>query len=301
MAIGTNKKVVDAKLEAATLFFGRGQCRKITFVADVAGSLDGTYFDLNVIDGEGNEVLGYVYYGADPAIAGKTGYPATISNDDDAAAVAAATNTALASVGVFTSLSGSELSIENHYPAAITAETDSGSTGFTFLVESAGYGGLLGSTSEAVSVSTEVTTVDVVANQFGSQILDQVISGVSVSISASLLEMTQERWESILGNGVGSVNEDGSSNVVGLGDAKNFQNLSDQDGRLIIHPKRLASTDRSADWVMWRSAPVPESFDFDGNALQSLAVTFTGYLTSNRDASINLFCRGDWTQSELIK
>ena len=308
MAVSSRTQRVLARLEAADLYWGRGHCRTITYVADSTGSLNDTYHDLNVYDASGVEKAYYVWYnvnagGTDPAVANKTGIEVAVATDATAAAVASATKAALeaASVEVFIGDStAGALSLENWYPGVITAETDSGSTGFTFAVDQAGFGGYLGASAEAIEVSSEVNLVDIQANQFGGQILDQVISGTTMSISVSLLEMTDQRWADIVGQGVGAVNSDGSTDVVGFGESKNFQNLSDQDGRLIIHPKRIADGDRSADWVFWRSAPVPESFAFDGNAPQSLAVTFTAYLDSGRDKKVNLAARGDWTQSELF-
>ena len=40
----------DIKLEAVSVKWGREECRKVTFVDDVAGSLTDEYFDLNTLD-----------------------------------------------------------------------------------------------------------------------------------------------------------------------------------------------------------------------------------------------------------
>lgn len=309
MSVGSSTSRVIARLEAADMYFGLGHCRSWTAVADSSGSLNDTYFDVNVLLGDGSEKMYYVWYnvnsaGTDPAISGKTGVEVALATDATAEAVVTATIAALvaAEVEVFSEIDSSNSALfrlENWYPGSITAETDSGSTGFTPAVLQAGSGGYLGATSDAIEVASETTLVDIQANQFGGQILDQIISGQQVNLTAALLEMTTERWENIIGNGVGDVETSGSSDVVGFGESKLFQNLSEQGGRLILHPKRLAATDRSADWIFWKSAPVPESFNFDGNSPQALSVSFTAYLDANKSSKINLAARGDWTQSAL--
>ena len=150
------QETASIKLEAVKAFWGTKHCRTITTVADVAGSLDGTYFDLNITSSlDFSEVQGYVYFNTDPVIAGKTGYSATIANDATAEEVASAIAAALSSVNVNVEVSGSSVEVENKYLGSITAEADSGSTGFTFEVGREGLGGELGKTAQGGSRSDQ--------------------------------------------------------------------------------------------------------------------------------------------------
>lgn len=302
MGIGTRTKKVDTSLEASNIFWGRGQCRTTTFVADIAGSLSGEYFDLNTIDPDGNEKEYYVLLEGstppvDPAPAGKTKISVSYTDGDSAATIAGLYVTALASVEVFKVDNGDgTVTVENWYAGSITAEDYTNASSLTLTVDSAGFGGFLGATSDAISFSFETTSVEITADQFGGSIVDEIITGSNASVSANLLEMNDERWEFIFGKGVGDIVEGSSSNVVGLGESKLFANLNDQDGRLTLHPKRLPGTDRSADWVFWRSAPIPSETSFSGTEPQTLAVEFKAFLDSAIDKKVNLVARGDWTQ-----
>ena len=46
----------NIRLEAVNAYFGKKHCRTVQTVADVADSLDDTYFDLNFTDADFNEV-----------------------------------------------------------------------------------------------------------------------------------------------------------------------------------------------------------------------------------------------------
>ena len=48
--MATQAKRSNQVLEAMTWYYGKRHCRSTTFVDDVAGSLNGEYFDLNLTD-----------------------------------------------------------------------------------------------------------------------------------------------------------------------------------------------------------------------------------------------------------
>jgi hypothetical protein len=56
----TSTQTSDIQIAAATVKWGREECRKVTFVDDVAGSLTDEYFDLNVLDEDQVETAYYV-------------------------------------------------------------------------------------------------------------------------------------------------------------------------------------------------------------------------------------------------
>jgi len=76
--------------------------------------------------------------------------------------------------------------------------------------------------------------------------------------------------------------------------------VSEYTGRLILHPIRLPSTDKTSDVVFWRSAPLGESINFSGVDIQVMAVSFKAYLDAGKNAKVNLFAYGDWTQKEVL-
>lgn len=304
--MGSSTKKVTARLEAVNVSWGRRQCRTVTTIENAADVLDGKYLPLNYISA-GAEVQGYIWFDSDggavdPAPTGLTLIGAvSISSGDSAAAVAAAIKTTIDANANFkdATVSGSVVTIENLNVGAITAETDTDSTGFTLAVLVSGIGGDLGATEGGIVLSTETTSVEIRADQFGELLLDEVITGNAASVEMSLLEMTPARWAVIVGGVVGDNLQGGSSEVTGIGESKLYQNLTDLSGELILNPVRLGSADRSSDIALWNCAPLPSSINFSGTETQKMEVTFKAYLDSTKDTKINLMMFGDHTQSGL--
>lgn len=300
--MATQTSSINATIEAASARWGRNHCRSVTTVADVAGSLNATYFDLNYVDYEFNEVQAYVYLNVDPAIAGKTGISATVMSGDSADAVATAIKAGIdaADLPFIVSVSGSVLTIENQVIGNITAEADSGSTGFTFSVLQDGLGVDLGATSDAINLTLETSTVVINSNQKGQTPLDELVNGQQASITMSLIEVTKERFDTLVGEVTGgNVTPMSGTKVSGFGEASLHKSLSKLGGTLILHPIRLAESDKSNDLVFFRSAPKVSGLSFDGQNPQALELEFTAYLDSNFNKEINLFIKGDWTQKGL--
>lgn len=301
MAVGTRTQRIDAKLEAANVYWGRGECRNVLFVDDMAGDQSGKYFDLNVIEGDGSEKAYYVLLSdgtaVDPMPAGKTKIEVVYTSGDSATTIASLYVTALANVECFVEdKNDGSVDVENWYPGSVSTEDYSNAVGLTKTVEQAGFGGFIGKTSDAISLSMETSTVEIVSDQTGGLLGDEVLLGNASTITANILEMTADRWKSLLGRAAGDFVEGSSSDVVGLGESKLFQNLSSYDGLLILHPIRLGANDRSADWVFWRSVPLVQETSFSGTEPQTLSVEFKAYLDSRINTKVNLAARGDWTQ-----
>ena len=198
----------------------------------------------------------------------------------------ATVSTDLLSVSVETILVGATLSVLVDVDSTFTLETDV-----------AGIGGELGKTKEGIEVSFEATVFDVNANQTGTLLLDQIIQGTSASASMALLEVTKERLALILGQGFGdTVTPGGGTEVVGFGTSKNFKSSFDSAGKLILHPVRLPSTDRSEDAVFWKTVPLPESINYDGTDTKALEVTFNSLVDDKKDPAISIYAVGDWQQ-----
>lgn len=307
MGCSTPKRV-NANLEASNVKWGLKHCRIISPVADVSSSLNDTYFDLNGFDPNLNETLFYVWFnvaaaGTDPAIAGKTGIEIEIDEDASVSDILTALKAALDAISpvkFISSIVGNELEVQNKFIGKVSAELDSGLSGFGFEVGIEGVGVDLGATADAIEITFEGDQVDITSNQTGNLILDQIFLGNSASLSANLIEVTKDKVEILFGKVTGDVvTPMGGTTVTGGGEGRLFQSLAALGGMLILHPIRLPADDYSADWVFWRSAPKPESINFDGTAPQQLAISFTAYLDNATNKKINLFARGDWTQEGL--
>ena len=303
----TTTRRIDAQLEAATARWGRQHCRSITPVADSSGSLNDTYFDLNLVNYSFVEAAYYVWLnvnsaGVDPAVSGKTGIEVAVATDATAATVAAAMKSAIdaSDVECFTVVTSGVLFVTNQVQGAITVETDAGSTGFTFTVGELGLSVDLGATSGPIELTLSTETVPITSNQTGSLIGSDIFTGSTAEVGLSLIEITKEKFDILVGEVTGdSVTPVSGTKVSGFGESRLFQALDALGGQLILHPVRLPVSDKSADVVFHRSAPKVDSLNFDGTAPQEMATTFTAYLDQSFNKAINLFAKGDWTQKGL--
>ena len=297
--------------EAGLVRFGREHCRSIVTVADSSDNLNETYFDLNSQDPSfENETQYFVWFntgaGTEPVVAGKTGIEVAINTDDTAEAVATALETAIEALATddFRAAvkvgSPSKVEIGNRFGGAITAETDSGATGFTLAVETVGIGGALGKTADGIELALGTETGDVTTNQTGSIINAQIYQGQTAEVTASFVELDTSKLRALFAV-IGDELQDTSDNyLIGGGESKLFQDLSVIGGQLVVHPQRLALTDYSRDLVLWSSAPKPDSLNFDGSALQQISTSFTGYVDDRYKQKINLYAIGPWTEKATV-
>jgi hypothetical protein len=291
----------DIKLEAVSVKWGREECRKVTFVDDVAGSLDAEYWDLNTLDEDQVETQYVVWLdnGASVDPSGtKTGIQVTYADDDSASVIAGLFVTALAAINVNVSQSGAEVIYENKDIGAVTEEDKTNATALTFEVLSAGIGGSLGATSSGSTLSIETQSVELRSDQSGQIILGEIYTGSTASVEMSLIEMTKARWETVIGSVTGDkFTPTAGTRLVGQGVSRLYKNLFDLGGKLILSPIRLAGTgDKTEDIIFWKSAPKPSSVSFSGQDIQGMEVAFTAYNDTSKPAEISLWSQGDYTQ-----
>ena len=303
MSLSASAKT-DIKLEAVNVFWGKEECRSVTLVDDVAGSLTDEYFDLNAKESDmATEKKFYVLMSGttpavDPAPAGKTKIEVTYVDGDSANDIALLMQTALEAHEFECSVSGGVITIENKYIGSVTAEVNSNAPSFTFTALVSGIGGDLGATAQGgATLNMEATSVDLVSDQTGSIVLGSISTGSTASVDLSLIEMTKARWELIVGQVAGDTfTPSGGTRLVGYGESKLYQNLFDLGGKLILNPVRLGTADKSEDVVFWRSAPLPSSIAYSGQDIQGMEVSFTAYNDKSKPEEISLFAQGDWSQ-----
>lgn len=293
----------DIKLEAVNVYWGTEKCEKVTFVDDVAGSLTDEYFDINVIGSDlESETKYYVLFSGDtpavdPAPAGKTKIDVTYADGDSASDIAALFVTALSAIDVEAVQTGGYVVYENYYIGKTTAEVYTNAPSFTFEELVAAKGGSLGATAQGGStLNMEAQSVDLTSDQTGSLVLGQIYTGSAASIDMSLIEMTKERWETVVGSVTGDVHTPvAGTRLVGYGESRLYQNLFDLGGKLILRPISKGA-DKSEDLIFWKSAPLPSTISYSGQDIQGMEVSFVAYNDKSKPAAISLFAQGDWDQ-----
>ena len=304
--MGLQAKRVDATLEAAKAIYGKKQCRTIVLNAtDTAVGLDGVSIELNRVDAQGNETLGGLWFdldnGSGTAPAGFT--EVDVTTGDSVATILAAMETAMGTDYEYAKdVANNKISIQNRFIGEVTAEADpSAAAGIeSYSLDVEGFRLDLGATSGAIELALEGTSVDIVSNQTGALVTDQIFQGSNATISMSLIEVSKERFDALVGSTQGDVLEvSGGTSLSGYGESRLFQSLFSLGGTLILHPIRLEDTDYSSDVIFWNCAPNVSGQTFDGTAVSELGVEFVAYLDSSKNKKINLFARGDWTQDGL--
>jgi hypothetical protein len=290
-------------LEAASVRYGAEELSCITPNNTLTG---GEYFNISSIDTDFYVWTDIDDGSVDPAPANRTGIEVDVSAGYTVADWITAFKSAIEAVvdvnsdPVFfanASSDGLSVSVEAIDIGAPNAPLADFDTSFTFEVDREGFGGDLGKTKEGIEVSFEASTFDVQSNQTGLLLLDQIIQSTGASLSASFLELTEDRLRSLIAKGYGdSYTPGGGTEVFGFGTSKNFQSSFDQGGKLILHPIRLPDTNRSADVVFWKTLPLPESINYDGTDSQALSASFTALVDESKREEIRVFARGDWKQ-----
>ena len=291
----TTTQRTEQVLEAMDWYFGARQCRSTAFADDTDGDQEDLYFDLNEISEDYSEKQFYVWLdsgtGTDPAVADKTGIQVIYTPGDDATTIAGLFKTAVELAGEFNvTVSAGVAEIENKYLGEISLEDYTSAGTIASVVNTAGFGGQLGAiASGGGSISTEQSLEDILSDQTGDIILDQIIKGSSVSCDLTLVEMNTVKWESLIGEGYGA--KEGTS--VGYGTSKLYTSSFDYAGMLVGHPIRLELTDRSADVVIWKTTPNMNSINYSGGEVQSAEFSFVALKDSTKPSTVDLFARGD--------
>jgi len=287
----------NINLEAANVTWGREEVACITPVTGLSG---GEYFKFS------SQNTKYAFYisvnavGADPTVTGYTGIEVAVPTAYTVAEYIAAFITAAEATDEFLVIASSDgLSISANtldVGAVLESIVDVDST-FTLAVSTAGLGGDLGKSKDAIEVTMEQTVFDVLSNTSGEVVLDKIITGSKASLSMSLLEMTIAKWALIVGEGYGDkLTPAGGTELTGFGDGKINTSAFSLSGKLILHPIRLAENDRTRDLVFHKCLPLPESINYDGTDSQAMNVLFDAFVDESKDGSINISAFGDWRQ-----
>ena len=294
MACTTTQRT-EQVLEAMDWYFGARECRTVAFQQDNGGDQEDLYFTLNGIDENYAEEKFYVWLdagtGTDPMVAGATGIQVSYSAEDDAATIAALAKTAIEAAGDFNvTLTGGNAKIENKFLGEITVEDFANAGSITKTVNKAGFGGKLGAIAQGGgSISTEQSLEDILSDQSGDIILDQIIKGASVSCDLTLVEMNTAKWESLIAEGYG----DKEGTAFGYGTSKLYKSSFEFAAMLLGHPIRLPLSDRSADIVLWKTTPNMNSINYSGGEIQAAEFSFVALKDSTKPDTVNLFARGD--------
>lgn len=289
-----DKKTSGIVLEGMNLTFGK---RNTVCITPVFPVVESSAFKISTPDTK------YYFWmndgaGVDPAIVGYTGVEVDTSAATDEAGVVAALKTEMELNDFWATISTDTLSLKveaKDIGTVLEAVVDVDTT-YTFETDIVGVGGFLGKT-EAVEMAMEVTSFDVTANQTGETVLDKFVTGMSATVTTTLLEMTAENWSLLIGEGLGgNYTPSAGTEVTGYGSDSINKSFFEVAGELVMHPVRLADTDKTRDVTIFKCVVQPESINFDATDKQGMSISFSALLDETKNGKINLFAFGDSDQ-----
>lgn len=299
--------VANIKVEPVNAQWGEDvmQVEKITCVADVSSSLNSKYFNFYTTGG----VHHYAWFdvgsaGTDPTISGATGHEVDISANATANEVASALQAILDAVtGFDASVSASEVTLTATTAGyAKPAHEGAAATGFSFSTDVYGDAAVdLGYCDGNIEATHEEQYVDVTAHQTGTQVLSQIHTGNSVTVTLNLKESTINQIRKILTAEGNTLIPDGtgltSSEVMGYGTDRQFKQTLGRARKLILHPTVLPASNKSRDLTCWKAFPKLSGLSFSGDSILLLPVEFMVYPDYTKAPQVNMCVIGDSTQT----
>jgi hypothetical protein len=294
------KDLTSVRVEPADLYLGLPGINTVTTIADVADALDGDYFSIT-------DALGGLYHvwfntsggsAVDPAPVGSTAIVVAITTGATATTVASTAVTAInaAAVAVAATSSGAVITLRG---LELGAQTVAAATsGFAVAATQTGDVTELGYIDGDLELEFEEQLVDVVSQQTGTDILSAIRTGNNLSgLSFVLKQNSSAIREAIMENmGWGVVTPGGGTELLGLGESKQFTQVIDQCKRLVLHPKVLATSVKTRDICLWKAYISFDGLNFSGESIQGLNVSVRIFPDSAINTAVNKLAFGDWTQ-----
>jgi hypothetical protein len=288
----TCRSAANIKIEPMELSYAQKPHSCVQALANVADSLDGTHWLLNATPSSG--ILYYVWYdgavAADPAPAGRTAITVVVTPDLTAAQVAALTATAIDAVPDFgsrvTKGDATKLVVKGSTYEPWTDPTDVDS-GFTFELEHVGFEHFWGFTQGDLELAMDQQLLDISATQRGTEIITQIIQGMNSTLSVAFEEVTDSNLDRLVRDTTGGSCTVSATELIGYGFGQTGDNVLSRSARLILHPVRLASSDRSQDWTLMLAYPKMDSIVFSGESPQIINATFNAFEDEFVDESCN--------------
>lgn len=161
-------------------------------------------------------------------------------------------------------------------------------------------GSALGFTDGDLEFTTEEQLVDITAHEEGTNVLTAIRTGKMAEISVVLKETNTALVQYIFQQGGALATASGAASaVIGWGSNKDFTQVTAQAGKLVLHPKTLAASNKSQDIAAWKAYPVPGSLSFSGENPALINVTFRIFPDLTKADEFRLFVIGDHTDGDF--
>ena len=272
--------------------------------ADVADSLDGTYFVMHEPVTQLKHVFWFNTSGGGavaPTVPGATINAIAIATGAAASAVATATNAVVTALAAFNSTaSGNEVEVTNASNGYAYESRNGLQTGLSpsFNIITQQFGSVetdLGATNGDTTFTLEEQTKEITSPQTGDFVLAEIRRGATVGCSFELKDTSMESIRRAI-NFYGStiVADDASESVIsGYGSSNLFKTTDDVADKLILRPTDLsADSDSSQDFTFHKCKLKLGELNFSAENELLLPIEVVGYLDQTKSSFANLFSYG---------
>lgn len=154
---------------------------------------------------------------------------------------------------------------------------------------------LLGSTQGGVEVAVEVQATDIITDQDGTAPVDAYQTGVSLSVTMTLMELNAANYNSMIGDSTGgNLTPSSGTEVSGYGSSRDFSSMLSRCQELKLKP--VGASDDTTNWTFFKAIPIVESLSFASDAAKTMSVSFRIFKDSTKNSAISYGCYGDATQ-----
>lgn len=273
-----NLNFESIQINPAVMQWGNQSMQKV--VITTAAGLGAQYFNLNAPD-ESFYVWMNTGSDTDPAVSGKTGIEVTIGATPTILTVASALATELNTGSDFNAKAYTQDGVTyvliqaKAMGAAVAASDGTATTTWTFSEIRAGSLLDIGLT-EDIEVGFSMSVLDVTASQLGTTVVERLRNGMNIeNISINMKESVAAKIKAIMEPYYPAYTPGSGTEVQGIGNAKDFLNVSADSAKLVLHPKKLADGNLAEDFAFWRACPMLTSMNFSGESEQMMSVEFS--------------------------
>lgn len=278
------------------------QVQTVTTRADVASDLQNDYFFIYDETGAKYHVwFNVATLGVDPAPGGSTAVAVAIAAGATANTIATAVAAAIDALAKFVSTASQSVVTITNAAVGYAAQAHEGvGTNFSFSLTTEGMSAAdVGFVDGEIELSVAEDLVPVTAEQTGTNELSHIRTGKQVELTINFKETSAAQLKKLLRAPGGSFTPAGAggTEVVGMGDYRDFTQTLNQSSKLVLHPSTLGSGDKSGDYTFHKAYPMLESIPFSGEAIQTIPVKFKIYLDTTKNTRAKYYAFGDGSQT----
>ncbi len=295
----SGSSVDNVKISPVNVLWQMEQVERIDFAGLTKTSMDGKSFNLS------SALDAALYYawadngGSDPAVAGRTAIPVSVTACGTPAQLATAFAAAISAINsaadFVATAAGSIMTVARVDIGECTVAEDT-DAGVLIALSRRGRDYDLGLLEGDVGLDFKPSNFILTAHQYGKTPLAALNQGFDkLECATTLLETEASQLEALYKIYGGVYTPSGGTKVYGVGSAAQGKNMMVEAGRLVLKPVNAA--DDTENVTMMLAIPVPESLVFSGEKPRTLKLAWQGFVDRDFNSKFNAIAVGDISQN----